>query len=322
MDKLVSVIVPIYNVEKYLDKCIYSIINQTYKNIEIILVDDGSKDNSGIIANEWGKKDKRVKVYHKVNGGLSDARNYGIERANGDYISFIDSDDYIDKNYLFFLYECMDKYKSDISICGRYAVYENGVKKCKYKESFEKKYDFVSAMREMNRFYYFDMSACAKLYKIELFKNIRFPKGKLSEDYFVMYKIFKEAKSISYTSKPLYFYLQRQNSISNNKKINEDFIEAARQQMLDLEKSGYELERIVHIAYASSFLTVADFYIKQKVKFPKSKYEEFKKEIYLNKKYIDESVDISLSKKIQFKLFLLNFKLYKFIFSIYKKINR
>ena len=321
MDKLISVVVPIYNVEKYLNKCVCSIVNQTYKNIEIILVDDGSKDNSGDIANEWCKKDKRIKVYHKANGGLSDARNYGIEQANGDYITFIDSDDYIDKNFLLYLYECMNKYCSDISICGRYSVYENGMKKCKYNEVFDKKYDFISAIREMNKFYYFDMSACTKLYKIELFKDIRFPKGKLSEDYFVMYKLFKKAKSISYTSKPLYFYLQRQNSISNNKNINEDFIEAARQQMIDLENSDEKLKTIVHVAYASSFLTVADFYIKQKVKFPKSKYKKFKKEIYLNKKYIKGNKDISLNKKIQFKLFLFNFNFYKFEFSVYKKIN-
>ena len=108
MDKLISVIVPIYNVEKYLTKCIESIINQTYKNLEIILVDDGSPDKSPIICDEYAKKDNRIKVIHKKNGGLSDARNYGMSLATGEYISFIDSDDYVTDDYIMTLYSLIE----------------------------------------------------------------------------------------------------------------------------------------------------------------------------------------------------------------------
>ena len=126
MEELISVVVPVYNVEKYIDKCINSIINQTYKNLEIILVDDGSPDNCGNICDEYAKKDNRIIVIHKENGGLSDARNTGIEVSKGKYITFIDSDDYISDNYVSFLYNLIIEYKADISIGKHYVLYENG----------------------------------------------------------------------------------------------------------------------------------------------------------------------------------------------------
>ena len=109
MKKLISVVLPIYNVENYIEKCMESVLNQTYKNIEIILVDDGSPDNCPIICDQYVKEDNRVKVVHKENGGLSDARNAGIKVANGDYITFIDSDDYVDKDYVEFLYNTIEE---------------------------------------------------------------------------------------------------------------------------------------------------------------------------------------------------------------------
>lgn len=123
---LVSVVIPIFNVEKYLEKCVNSLVNQIYKNLEIILVDDGSTDNSGNIANELSKSDNRIKVYHKKNGGLSDARNFGIKQAKGKYIGFIDSDDYIENEMYEFLYNNLIENKADISICGRFVNYDDG----------------------------------------------------------------------------------------------------------------------------------------------------------------------------------------------------
>lgn len=118
MNELISVIVPIYNVEEYLDRCVNSIVNQTYRNIEILLIDDGSKDNSGKISDERAKKDDRIRVFHKENGGLSDARNYGIERAKGAIYSFIDSDDYVDEKFIEIMYENMIATGSQISAVG------------------------------------------------------------------------------------------------------------------------------------------------------------------------------------------------------------
>ena len=115
MNELVSVVVPVYKVEPYLERCIRSIIGQTYENLEIILVDDGSPDQCGAICDRFAQEDTRIKVYHKPNGGLSDARNYGVNRASGTYIAFIDSDDYISPHYIEYLYQLMVKYDADVS---------------------------------------------------------------------------------------------------------------------------------------------------------------------------------------------------------------
>ena len=123
MNEKISIIVPVYNVEKYLKKCIDSIVNQTYKNLEIILVDDGATDRSGEICDELAKLDNRIKVYHKKNGGLSDARNYGVERATGSYVGFVDSDDYIDAEMYEKLYEAITKEAADVAECNLKIVY-------------------------------------------------------------------------------------------------------------------------------------------------------------------------------------------------------
>lgn len=319
---LISIIVPIYNVEKYLKKCIECLINQTYTNLEIILVDDESPDLCPEICDEYKKKDSRIKVIHQKNMGLSGARNTGIECSNGKYIMFLDSDDSLEINCVEKLYNILKKDKTYLSICGRFYEFENGKKKCKYTERFTKIYDFESAIEEMNNFYYFDMSAWGKLFKKELFDDIRFPLGKLSEDYFIMYKLFMKAGKVSYISEPMYNYLQRQSSISRNKKVNTQFIDAAYNQMIDLENYSLRMKTIVHIAYASSFLTVIDMYIKQKLKCPKELIKKAKNVIKENKIYIKKYNGISKSKKIQFYLFSFNYFLYRYIFTLYKKIKK
>ena len=127
MSKKISIIVPIYNVEQYLDKCVESLVNQTYKNLEIILVDDGTKDKSGEMADLWSIKDDRIKVIHKKNGGLSDARNAGIKIATGEYITFMDSDDYINYRMYEILMNNLEKYNADISVCAVKKVYKEDV---------------------------------------------------------------------------------------------------------------------------------------------------------------------------------------------------
>ena len=125
MDEKISVIVPVYNVEQYLERCVDSIINQTYKNLEIILVNDGSTDNSGQLCDELAKKDDRIRVIHKKNGGLSDARNVGIDEAESELIGFIDSDDYIDEDMYELLINNMKNANADLSMCGHFDVYNN-----------------------------------------------------------------------------------------------------------------------------------------------------------------------------------------------------
>lgn len=215
--QLVSVIVPVYNVNQYLVKCLESIINQIYENLEIILVDDGSTDNSGIICDEYSKKDKRIKVIHKENGGLSDARNAGIEIAKGEYLTFIDSDDFIAEDYIEYLYNLLKKYNAEVSVCCKINFYEN--EEIDKVLNTERIMMFTGQEAMENLFYQKEItpSAWAKLYSREIFKEIRYPKGKIYEDLGTTYKVFFEAKKVVWSSAQKYFYLQRQNSIMRKK---------------------------------------------------------------------------------------------------------
>lgn len=234
--KKISVIVPVYNVEKYLSQCLDSIIHQTYKNLEIILVDDGSTDSSGLICDNYSQKDKRIKIIHKCQGGLSDARNAGLKIATGEYISFIDSDNFIDKNMYSILINNTQKYNSDIVWFNYYNYYS---KKHFINSSIIKNndlYDLSSSDKikfAKNLFYQYKMDAhvWAKLYKRSIFNNIKFPYGKLFEDIFVLLPILSNAKIISTIPDCLYFYRNRSESIVNqyfkqNIIKNIDFIES------------------------------------------------------------------------------------------------
>jgi glycosyltransferase involved in cell wall biosynthesis len=199
---LVSVIVPIYNVEPYLEKCLNSIINQTYKNLEIILVDDGSPDNCGKICDEYALKDKRIKVIHKLNGGLSDARNAGLDIAAGEYIAFVDSDDYIAENMYEDLVGIAQKEAADIVISGFYYIKKNGI--FSYEKSLEElnKEDILYQFLSDN----YHSSVCSKFFKAKLFQKLRFKHIRF-EDLFIMPSLILAAEKISFTPKAYYYYL-------------------------------------------------------------------------------------------------------------------
>ena len=222
-EKLVSVIVPIYNVEAYLNRCIDSIVNQTYKNLEILLIDDGSTDYSGKICDEYAKKDKRITTIHKKNGGLSDARNVGIEKANGKYITFVDSDDYIDIDYIEYLYSLIKKYKTNISFCKLRVIYNNN-KRNQKQNAKDCIYNKIKAFKDILYAKNFDVSACGKMYLTEDFADVRFPKGKLFEDNATIYKIIDKNEYIAVGFEYKYNYIIRKNSITkkefNDKQID------------------------------------------------------------------------------------------------------
>lgn len=209
----ISVVVAIYNIENCLRSCIESILNQTYENLEIVLVDDGSTDASGEICDSYAKSDKRIVTIHKKNGGLSDARNSGIDIAKGRFITFIDGDDTIEKDYVSTLYDTIISDNSDISIAGHNIVRQSGiVKKCASKH---KVYSPEDALREILYDREIDLSAWGKLYKTSLFEKIRYPKGKLYEDSATTYRLFDAAKAISVIPKTKYNYIIRSTSITN-----------------------------------------------------------------------------------------------------------
>lgn len=235
---LISVVVPIYNVEKYLERCIDSIINQTYKNLEILLINDGSKDSSYEICKNVEKKDKRIKVYSKENGGLSDARNYGLERAKGEYICFIDSDDYINPKMIEKLYEQIKEKNSDIAIV-HYNIVNDGEENNQEITDLKEDtyvYNSESAIRQLFYEDYYRDFAWNKLYKKSLFKNIRYPFGKLMEDLGTTYLLFDNSEKISYSKLPLYYYVQREGSILNKKNLK-----------LEIDKTELGIKRYEYI---------------------------------------------------------------------------
>ncbi|QGZ27068.1 glycosyltransferase [Streptococcus ruminicola] len=213
MSDLISIVVPVYNVESYLEKCIDSILNQSYSNFELILVNDGSTDNSGKICSDFEKKDSRIKVINKDNGGLSDARNHGIDIASGRYITFIDSDDFVEVDYIFYLYNLLKKYGTKISICAYNILLENG-EKINLGKGFEetlmsKEDSFKRMLNEEG----FSVSAWAKMYDLELFTGVRYPFGKLCEDNGTTYKLIDKVDKVAYGNIPKYNYLKRNGSI-------------------------------------------------------------------------------------------------------------
>ena len=214
---LITVIVPIYNIEEYIAPCVKTIINQSYKNLEILLVDDGSTDNSPKICDKYKESDKRINVIHKKNGGLSDARNVAIEKAKGDFIFLLDGDDTIHERIIEVLHQNIKKYKADIATSS-FLQFEDGTKPraINLSKSCVKCLDTEGALENMLYQKGCTNTAWGKLYKKELFDNIRYPKGELYEDLATTYKLFSKAKRIVVDDRKMYNYRQRYGSIVNN----------------------------------------------------------------------------------------------------------
>jgi len=214
MSPLISVIVPIYNVEPYIHKCVDSILAQSYANFEIILVDDGSPDNCGKICEKYASDNPSVKVIHKENGGLSDARNAGLDIAKGEFICFVDSDDWCEKEMLQTAFDAMELSKCDMVAFGTFHDFiENGKNfrtviksaKCEHRvNSFEESLSLLIAES-------LSVTTCSKLYKKKVFANLRFPKGKLFEDTWIFPKLFENGCNMFIIEKPLYHYAIRNN---------------------------------------------------------------------------------------------------------------
>lgn len=234
----VSIIVPIYNVEPYLRGCIDSILGQTFKDFKLILVDDGSTDGCAKICDEYALKDERIMVFHKENGGLSDARNFGIEHSDSLYVAFIDSDDTVEPDMFEVLYKNITESCADVSVCGLFDCYtDKKVPQCDEKHSgilLGKE-----ALGEALEGRKFSVNAVNKLYKKELFNNIKFPIGKLSEDAFIIPKILASANKVVYTTEPKYNYMHRKGTITTSefKKKDLNVIEGYEDILVFVEKN-------------------------------------------------------------------------------------
>ena len=216
MGEKISVIVPVYNVEQYLERCVDSIINQTYTNLEIILVNDGSTDNSGKLCDELAKKDERIRVIHKENGGLSDARNRGIDESESDLVGFIDSDDYIDNDMYEVLLRNLNDTDADLSMCALYDVYNNTPEEqVTNKEIWELSSE--QAIKMVMEAKILSVTAVNKLYRKSLFTDLKFEVGKIAEDAFIMIKLLDKCEKIVATNEKKYYYVHRENSITTQK---------------------------------------------------------------------------------------------------------
>ncbi len=213
MDERISVILPVYNVEEYLRRCVDSVLAQTYTELEILLVDDGSTDACPAICDEYAAKDSRVQVIHKVNGGLSDARNVGIRASTGRYITVIDSDDYVTPDYVETLYAAIKDTGCAMAIGGHRVVYSSG-------STFDRatgERTVLTAEEALRRMLYddgVDVSAWSKMYERHLFDEVEYPVGRLFEDTATTYRLVDLAGRVALVSKPIYRYMVRQNSIT------------------------------------------------------------------------------------------------------------
>ena len=215
---LVSVVVPMYNVEEYIEDCLISLKEQTYKDIEILVINDGSTDNSLTIAKNIAKEDNRIKVYTKENGGLSSARNYALNKISGDYITFVDSDDYVSKNFIKKLLDMINKYSTDIAICGYSKLEDKQIVHTLdnyYEELLTTKKIIDDMYKSKDSKYISYITAWGKLYKTSLFEGIRYP-SKKHEDEFITYKLYLKTNRICYVNEELYIYRVRSGSIMNS----------------------------------------------------------------------------------------------------------
>jgi glycosyltransferase involved in cell wall biosynthesis len=276
---LLSIIVPIYNVEEYLEKNIRSILSQTYKNLELLLIDDGSTDDSLSICFKFSKLDNRIRVLQKNNGGLSDARNFGIKNAKGDFIGFVDGDDYIEPDMYESLLNASLTNKTLISMSGRYKVNLNQkVPLFTLKNGIL--LDSKKAIKRLLLSDAIDSSACDKLFHRSLFNNIHFPINKFNEDIFIMVRLIDQSGSIFHIGQPKYNYVIRGNSITNQKFSPKkmDLIEACKE-VLQFVKNKYN----PLYWHARSFYTKNVLYLRAL----------FEKDINNSLKYYQEKITLS-----------------------------
>lgn len=305
MKKKVSIIVPIYKVEKYLERCINSILCQSYKNLEIILVDDGSPDLCGAICEKYALKDSRIKVIHKENGGLSDARNVGMRHSTGEFLAFVDSDDWIACDMIekavslsvsndadivsFGFYKTDGKSKSTVYTSGQVSILNHDksmVRLCENKLTQSHAWD--------------------KLFRREVICNVEFPAGKLYEDVFMMHQVFDNANKVVFYEAPLYYYFQRDDSIVSQRTMQSylDLIEGFEKRKKDLKKYGDEIQILVDVSILRAALDALRIIADSGVLKYLDEYVRFKEIVALYKKRKEVKNYLSKSLKIDMLILL------------------
>ena len=312
----VSVIVPVYNVEEYIEKCLLSIKNQTLEDFECLIINDGTKDNSIGVAKSVVLNDKRFKFFDKENGGLSDARNYGIDKANGEYLCFIDSDDYIDEKLLELTYNMGKKYDSDIVCFDMYYVNEDG----SLEYSWGSNYNGTSNYKDNREIIFSNNSANNKIYKASFMKDKRFFKGMWYEDMAVIPTWIALANNMAHVSKPLYYYVQRAGSITHKADIRIFDIYKAIYMVKDkLQLGAYEVRGL----FFENCLVMTTLRIRD-ISDRSTRIEYYKKNIELLEEqypnwYSDVKEDKEFNVKQRIIFFLLHLRLFNLVERAYNK---
>lgn len=325
MDKkepLVSIIVPVFNVEEYLARCIDSLISQTYKNIEIILIDDGSTDNSPSICDEYANLYSNIRVIHQINMGLSGARNSGLEVAKGEYVTFVDSDDWLSSDMIDINLKNMDDAAADIGITHYYGAFPDG--KLKNNVAIDSKMTF-SSQEALKLFLfpgYLSVTAWGKVYKKSLWDEVKFEQGKLHEDQYTTYLLLDKAAKIIFDPSPKYYYYQRPGSIGHSKFTRKtyDLWHGIEEEYKFISTKYPEIYRDISVArifWQSNFINTmirSDF-------FDEDIYREFKNNV--NDSFISllKCKYLNIVRKSEIILMISNISLYKRIYAVYKGLK-
>lgn len=315
----ISIIVPVYQVEDYLQKCIDSILNQTFTDFELILVDDGSSDRSALICDHYQQQDSRVVVLHKKNGGLSSARNAGLNQAHGKYIGFVDSDDYISPTMYEVLHQNIVDNDADLSICGIYDIYGQETPR-------KKEYLFEVLSRDAATLLILQgnnisVHAVNKLYKKQIFSTVRYPIGKYHEDSYVILDVLEKCEKIVINSCQLYFYVHREGSINTENFSSKqfDFIDAWRQNEQRLQNKSKELRAAAHQRVCFANFLVLDKLLNSN---NSEEYGIQRHQIvsYLRSNFLFIMLNsiFTTSRKLALLLLMINFKLYKYVIKLHK----
>lgn len=318
---MISVIVPVYNVENYLPRCIDSILQQSYRDFELLLIDDGSKDRSGDICEEYAKKDSRIQVFHKENGGLSDARNYGLDRMKGDSVAFVDSDDYIGPDYLRVLVELQAEYQTDMAMIVAYATESTELQLVPSRDE-RKGIKPMDALKEIAQAGIVGVSAWGKLYRKALFETRRFPVGKLYEDLYTTPYMVEECKRCAYSTSIQYYHFQRSGSITHT--ISDSAIEMWNEAMeklysymerLDPDTTDCVIRRYVRFGFSTVVNNLIDSEeYTSKARAFRDRHIDWWKRATRNP-YLDKK------DRFKSKLFLTNVNLYRLFYKLYQKVK-
>lgn len=314
MQDLITVIIPVYMVEAYLDRCVKSIVNQTYKNLEIILVDDGSKDNCPALCNCWEQKDNRIRVIHRENGGLSAARNSGIDVARGEYLAFVDSDDFVSEKFIEELYQACKQTGSQIAQC-RYE-YVDGDVMTKDKEVVTEPMEVFSGKEMIKGMSWrdgaYNVVAWNKLYHKSVFEGVRYPEGRIHEDEATTHKLFYKAEKVAFVYCFLYGYYTGGTSITRDKfSIKRLDWEWAVRNRLTFLKERQETEILIPMYKIYMDGTIDLYYKVWEILQDKEKANELKAQLKSTYKELKKYGGTPLKTRIGYGIFLINPMLYK-----------